>query len=321
MSSPSPKAQSVNEIASAWLERVNAGNWTEQNQTELDAWLAVSSAHRAAYWRLEDAWSNAARLNALRKPMRQPISAQRSFSMLAMARAAVFIAIVGTLGAVGVKSLTSPQTHTYTTGLGGRETLALSDGSRIEMNTNTTLRVTTNARARTVWLDKGEAYFDIKHDAAHPFVVFTAGHRITDLGTKFLIRQNNDRIEVALIEGKARVDSSDAAKAQSAILTPGEVAIATADRLSVTQRPAAKLANELSWRQGQLIFSETTLADAVAQFNRYNTTKLVVGDSTVAQMKINGTFPTNGTEMFARVTKHILQLRAEKHGDEIVISH
>jgi transmembrane sensor len=188
------------------------------------------------------------------------------------------------------------------------------------LNTNSVLRVAANAHSRTVWLDKGEAYFEIKHDAAHPFVVFTTGHRITDLGTKFLVRQNDDRVEVSVMEGKARLDSDNSARVQSAFLKPGEVAIATADKLSVLQRPVRKLMSELSWRQGQLDFSETTLGEAAAEFNRYNTTKLVVSDLVVARMKINGTFPTDGAEMFARVAQHILQLRAAKHGDEIVIS-
>ena len=318
MNSPGPKAQSVNETASAWLERFHAGNWTEQNQAELDAWLAESSAHRAAYWRLEDAWSNASRLSALRQPVRQPVAQRRILPILA--RTAAVIAVVGAAGIFAAQYSGFPETQIYATGLGGRETLALSDGSRIELNTNTVLRVATNARSRTVWLDKGEAYFEIKHDAAHPFVVFTAGHRITDLGTKFLVRQNEDRVEVALMEGSARVDSDNSAQAQSAVLKPGEVAIATAEKLSVLQRPIRKLTSELSWRQGQLMFTETTLGDAVAEFNRYNTTKLVVKDPTVARMKINGTFPTDGAEMFARVAQHILQLRAAKRGDEIVIS-
>jgi transmembrane sensor len=312
------KAQSINEIASVWLERVHSGNWTEQNQEELDAWLAESSAHRAAYWRLEDAWSNASRLTALRPPMQQPAAGRRILPTLA--RMAAVIAVVGALGVVGAKYLASPETQTYVTGLGGRETLALSDGSHIELNTNTVLRVATNTSKRTVWLDKGEAYFQIKHDAAHPFVVFAAGHRITDLGTKFLVRQDKDRVEVALMEGSARLDSDDAIHAHSAVLTPGEVAVATADKLSVTRRPVRKLTSELSWRQGQLIFTETTLGDAAAEFNRYGITKLVVNDPAVARMKINGTFPTDGAEMFARVAQHILQLHAAKRGDEIVIS-
>jgi transmembrane sensor len=308
------RPQSVNEIASLWLERVHSENWSEQNQAELEAWLAQSSAHRAAYWRLEDAWSNASRLTALRQPMRPPVAQRRILPILA--RCAAVIAVAAAVGVFAARYFGAPQSRAYATGLGDRETLALSDGSRIELNTNTVLRVAARANGRTVWLDKGEAYFEIRHDAAHPFVVFTAGHRITDLGTKFLVRQNRNRVEVALLEGKARVEG----ERRSAVLTPGDVAIATAHSLSVAQKPARNLTNELGWRRGRLIFSETTLADAAAQFNRYNTTKLVVRDPAVARMKINGTFPTGGTEMFARVAQHILQLRAAKHGNEIVIS-
>jgi len=319
MSSLDPKRSSINEIASSWLERVHSGNWTEQNQIELDTWLTESSAHRAAYWRLEDAWSHASRLTALRAPSPQPTARRRFLPILA--RTAAAIAVCGALGVIGAKYLLSPETRAYATGLGGRETITLPDGSRVELNTDTLLRVAVNTNERTVWLDKGEAYFQIKHDAAHPLVAFAAGHRITDLGTKFLIRQDEDHIEVALMEGRARLDSDSAsAPAHSTVLTPGDVAIATADTMSVTQRPIQKLTNELSWRQGQLVFAETTLGDAAAEFNRYNATKLVVSDSVVARMKINGTFPTAGAEMFARVAQHILQLQVVRRGDEVVIS-
>jgi transmembrane sensor len=309
--------QSLNESASVWLERVHSGCWTEQDQAGLDVWLAESSAHRAAYWRLEDAWSNASRLTALRQPMRPSTPPRRILPILA--RAAGAIVLVGTLGIAGTKYFAGPDTRTYATGLGGRETLALSDGSRIELNTNSVLRIAAKANGRTVWLDKGEAYFEIKHDAAHPFVVFAAGQRVTDLGTKFLVRQKKGSVEVALIEGSARVEN-DSNHAQSAVLQPGEIAVATADKLSVVRNGTAKLANELSWRQDQLVFTETTLAEAVAEFNRYNSTKLLVTDPAVARLKINGTFPTTGAEMFARVSQHILQLHTAKRGNEIVIS-
>jgi transmembrane sensor len=319
MSGSDSKRSSINEVASTWLERFHAGNWTEQNQIELDAWLNLSSAHRAAYWRLEDAWSHASRLTALHRPSSQPVARRRFLPMLA--RTAAAIAVCGGLGVIGAKYLLSPETRAYATGLGGHQIVILPDGSRIELNTNTVLRVAADTGKRIVWLDKGEAYFQIKHDAVHPLVVFAADHRITDLGTKFLVRQNEDRIEIALMEGRARLDTDGtSARGHSTILTPGDVAMATADAISVTQRPAQKLANELSWRQGQLVFTETTLGDAAAEFNRYNATKLVVSDAAVARMKINGTFPTAGAEMFARVAQHILQLQVVRRGDEVVIS-
>jgi transmembrane sensor len=319
MSVSTSKPSSINEVASAWLERANAGGWTEEKQSELHAWLAESAAHRAAYWRLEDAWSHAARLTALQTPRPRPVSTRPILPMLA--RTAAAVAVCCALGVVGAKYFLSPKTRTYATGLGAREIYTFPDGSRIELNTDTVLRVAANTGERTVWLDKGEAYFQIKHDVAHPLVVFAAGHRITDLGTKFLVRQEEDRIEVALMEGRARLDTDGTrVRTRSAVLTPGEIAVATADTTSITQRPMRRLTDELGWRQGQLVFTETTLGDAASEFNRYNATKLVVSDAAVARMRINGTFPTAGAEMFARVAQHILQLQATRRGDEIVIS-
>lgn len=314
------KPLSINEIASGWLERAHAGNWGEQDQAELDAWLAASSAHRAAYWRLEDAWSQAARLSALRAPEVQRSAERRVLPILARTAAVVIACAVA--GIIGMKYFLSPEARTYATGLGGHKIIVLPDGSRIELNTNTLLRVAATADKRTVWLDRGEAYFQIRHDAVHPLVVFAEGHRITDLGTKFLIRQDENRIKVTLLEGRARLDADNASAGHihSTILKPGDVAVATADTLAVTQSPAQKLSNELGWRQGQLVFAETSLGDAAAEFNRYNATKLVVSDPAVARMRINGTFPTSGAEMFARVAQHILQVQASRRGDQVVIS-
>ena len=319
MNSPDPKAQSINEIASAWLERVNAGNWTDENQAELDAWLAESSARRAAYWRLEDAWSNASRLSALHVPMRQPALQQRILPILA--RTAAVIAIVGVAGIVAAKYFGTPESQTYTTGLGGRETLALSDGSRIELNTGTELRLAADGTQRKVWLDKGEAFFDIKHDASRPFVVITAGHRITDLGTKFVVREAADSLEVTLVEGRARFESADTAiKPQLAFLSPGDVVVATATSMDVTRKSQKDLSAELGWRRGVLVFRHTTLAEAAAEFNRYNTQRLVIGDEKTASLQINGTFKNDDAASFAGTARAVFGLRVEKRGDEIVLS-
>jgi transmembrane sensor len=176
-------------------------------------------------------------------------------------------------------------------------------------------------RGRTARLEKGEAYFQIKHDAAHPFVVMAAGHRIADLGTKFLVRTRPGRLEVSLMEGKALVESmGNAAQPQAALLTPGDVAVATADSLSLHRKPEAELANKLSWRQGLLIFKHTTLADAAAEFNRYNTEKLIIANQSVGRLKIYGTFRAGNASQFAAAAQELLGLKLERSGQDIVIS-
>jgi transmembrane sensor len=218
-------------------------------------------------------------------------------------------------GAMWLKPQT-PQ-HTYSTSIGGRETVMLVDGSQIELNTDTVLRVAKTGRERTVWLDKGEAYFQIRHDADKPFVVWVEGHRVVDLGTKFVVRREPGKFEVSLVEGKAQLDGPGN---RQAVLLPGDVAVATEESLQVSKRPERVMADDLGWRRGVLTFNKTTLADAVAEFNRYNHTKLAVADAATGKRRIYGTFPTTDVEAFTRVVQAVFGLKVAKHGEETIIS-
>ncbi len=69
-----------------------------------------------------------------------------------------------------------------------------------------------------------------------------------------------------------------------------------------------------------LIFRRTTLSEAAAQFNRYNTHKLIVPDASVAELQLGGTFQSNNPELFARIARDVLGLRIQNRGSETVIS-
>jgi transmembrane sensor len=209
---------------------------------------------------------------------------------------------------------------TYATPVGGRQTLTLADGTRIELNTDTVLKLNKERGIRSVTLVKGEAYFQVQHDAQRPFVVETAGHTVTDLGTKFTVRAEPDRIEVRLVEGKARLDAVDAAKPQpSMLLKPGDVAVATATAMSVKRESMNKLSDDLGWRRGLIVFRDTTLADAAAKLNRYNTNKLVI-DARAARLKINGTFRADDAQTFAQMARDVFGLRITTTADNTRLS-
>jgi transmembrane sensor len=191
----------------------------------------------------------------------------------------------------------------------------------VELNTNTVLRARMTTQERVVWLDKGEAFFQIKHDPAHPFVVMAGDHRVTDLGTQFMVRRDPGRMEVAVIQGRVTFDRPDApTRSQVALLMPGDVATATAEGMRVTKAADKVLTNELAWRSGLLVFDKTTLADAAAQFNRYNRIKLVIADPAAALVTIDGTFKVHNIGDFTHLAQAVLGLRIAIHGDEVVIS-
>jgi transmembrane sensor len=311
----------IEERAGYWLERRDFGNLDAEELAAFDAWIGKSLAHRIAYVRLAAAWTRTERLAALRRhsaEQSEPAMHKRRHPFAILAAAFVVTAM---LGAGAALFLMKPRETVYTTSIGGHRTTMLADGSTVELNTDTVVRVIENADRRIVEIDRGEAYFQIKHDAARPFVVKVAGHSVTDLGTKFLVRSETGRLEVVLTEGRARLESADAdVGAPSVVLTPGDVAIATARAMSVTRNSPTHLANVLGWRHGVLVFDHTTLAAAADEINRYNRKKLVIADVAAGKFMIGGTFPTNGVETIAAAAKDFFGLRVEDRGDEILIS-
>ncbi len=327
MSAASKGARSAKEIkaqAASWLERRDREDWSPADQLVLEEWLAESLAHATSFWRLEAGWGRTERLGALREPMRasgvEPISRWPN-----PARIVAALCVIATLGAFGTRMTLGSHEHVYTTPIGGHEIITLRDGSSIELNTDTSLRVALDGNTRAVTLDKGEAYFQVVHDASHPFVVNVAGHRVTDLGTKFLMRKDVRRVEVALYEGRASFELTlVGSNSRKAILAPGDVVVAGtgqyASQQVIKNEPAQMLVNKLAWQRGFLVMNHTTLAEAVRDLNRYNTEKIVIANPAAAQLEMYGTVPINGASGFVRVVQSVLGLRVEKHGNEIVIS-
>lgn len=298
------------------IARKDGGEWTAERQSELEEWLAQSFAHRAAYLRLDAAWSKADRVRALR-PHRPRAGSASPLGKASMRIAAVLVLFAG-IG-FGVQQLAPPaKISTYATPVGGRETLRLADGSEIELNTDTVLRTSVTRESRIVWLDRGEAYFSVAHDPAHPFVVHAAGQKVTVLGTKFTVRRDARALEVSLIEGRIRFNAKS--KTAPIDLAPGDVVTAKAGTVTLSHKSKRNLAAEVSWRRGVIVFDRTALADAARELNRYNAQKIVLGDERTAKTTIGGTFEATNVEGFARVVHAALGLKVEYRPGEIVIS-
>lgn len=308
-------AAHIDEVAARWLLRREAEDWSGDDQAALDAWIEADPLHRMAYWRLEHGWSQADRLSALRTP-REPRVSSRAVSLWRRA------AVLGALAACLVAAIVAPFVgqlgrDTYATEIGGHEAVPLADGTRVELNTQTRLRAAVSDKARDVWLDRGEAYFEVAHDAGRPFVVHVGRRQVTVLGTKFSVRRESDRIEVDVVEGRVRVSAGEATPPP--VLTRGDRLIAEGRSTLVTQ-DGDRVANALVWRKGLVSFDQSTLAAAAAEFNRYNRKKLVIDDPTAAAMRIGGSFEAENVEAFARLLQEAYGLKVEDDGDKLKIS-
>ena len=192
----------------------------------------VASVHvpPVAFLRAQAAWGRADKLVALRTAKTSRIAETLKDVLPTALRAVAAAAVIAVVGVAARGYLTTTNEKTYTTPVGGRETITLVDGSQIALNTDTVLRMDLSGRERRVWLDRGEAYFHVTHNAQRPFRVFAGNRTVTDLGTRFSVRRDTD-------PGQGRTTSDPAITASSA----RQAASSGEDNLGLVMRPTIRL--------------------------------------------------------------------------------
>ena len=310
--------------AAEFLGQRRFGSWTEADQAALDKWLAESTSHYVAYLRLKGIAARAEGLaaqNAL-ESARTPNGAPRKFRSswfaipLVMA-AAASIALIAAPRLPLLKAFMQPPDRTYSTDVGGRTLVKFGDGTEVELNTDTVMRFRMTTTERKVWLQRGEAWFHVAHNAQRPFAVVIGGRQITDLGTEFYVRRKVQGLEVALLNGRAALSGDGAL---TTVLKPGDDAIATSTFVSVTHKTSQELNDELAWRRGMLVFRGARLSDAVREVNRYNTVKLVIVDPSIANLRFTGEVRNDNFEDFLETAQTLMGLHADRRGGDILLS-
>lgn len=318
------RAADIEQRAAEWLMRRGEPDWSSTDQDALEQWLAESMENKAAFWRLDFGQRQISCSGANDVETPQPVSIiQRRWLARAMA-AAASIAIVAGLGWTIWPSLRPPEPRALLaeTVVGGRGQMSFSDGSRVELNTSSRARAAFGARNRDIWLDRGEAYFEVAHDRTRPFTVHAGNARVTVLGTKFSVRRDGNRVIVAVAEGRVRLENGEPSAAGSAtLITAGDTAIMRGDAILLASRSADRVDNEQAWRHGMLRFDQETLANVAAEFNRYNHRQIVVADPEVAGLRIGGAFHARNVDTFVRLLQDAYGLHVERRGDEIKISN
>lgn len=319
-------ARAVESEAAEWLAKEDGGAWSPASRQALVAWLDASTANRVAYLRLKSVWMRADALRAVplaaeppSVPSRSAATSRRQFGHWRAAAAALLV--VGlSITAIGLRR-ESPGGEAHRTAVGARMPLALADGSSVLLNTDTLLHASVGTDARIVHLERGEAYFEVAPDAAHPFVVQAGRQRITVLGTKFSVRLDGDNVQVRVVEGRVKVQNNGLFSVDpGTVLGRNEVARSSAGPLEVSSRAAAQLADDLSWRAGRIVFDRTTLAEAATEFNRYNARKLSIADPATAAIRIGGRFELANVDAFARLLRQGFGVDVREADGRIVIS-
>lgn len=324
------RAEQAMDRAAKWVLAQEEPEWSPTDQLELERWLNESDGHRTAYLRLCHGWREADRVSALGAghvggPRQTPRRAVPRWSIPIGIAAAVMLMIVGTATyrpEIFQSVLRREVAQSHQTPIGVRRTIDLSDGSKVELNTASKVRASLGPEKREVWLDEGEAFFEVAHRNGRPFVVNAGDRRITVLGTKFSVRRQSGKVTVAVLEGRVRVDEIEQGRAvRSSVIIGGDVAIAQGAATLVTARSARKVEDALAWRRGMLSFDQVDLGAITAEFNRYNGRKLIIADPQVAALRIGGMFPSNDPEAFVRLLRDAYGLKIEDTPDGVKISN
>lgn len=268
-----------------------------------EAWRDASPAHRAAFERVAHGWNlfggeragDALRLAAAEARTAAHAARRRRRSRQA---AGAFAAIAASLVLALLVWPWLDAADVYRTGVGERRMVTLADGSQLTLDGASTVRVRYRRGARELWLDQGQARFDVARDPARPFSVHAGSRVVTATGTAFNIDLMRGRVVVTMIEGHVRVTPAEAGRA-----APAPVALRAGEQLAA-QGAAGRIervevAGATAWQSGRLIFEDEPLALAVERVNRHVQRKIVLADTRARALRVSGVFKTAEADRFA----------------------
>ncbi|WP_010544777.1 FecR family protein [Sphingomonas elodea] len=256
------------EMAIAWQLRLAEGD--ESSWVDFIGWLEASPAHAAAYDRVATADRL---LDEVRFP--EPVAAAGNDNQPAPRRMRWWIgggASAAAAVALALLPAIQPRGQAYevATRDGERRTVALGDGTRIELSGGTRLTLD-RANPRVATLDRGEALFHVRHDAAQAFTLRVGGVAVRDLGTVFNVAHGEGRLSVAVSEGAVAFEPGGT----SVTLRPGDALSAREDGSAlVRSRIAPGLVG--GWRSGHLSFTGQPLGEVASTLKRLYGTQIAL---------------------------------------------
>ena len=333
----SMSSEQIDREAAQWLARLDSQPENAALRAQFESWRSADARHAAAYLRLSIAWARMDRLSALsagpssidsdtlrarseryRDATSDKSSNVRGYKWRRAAIAAGFVLL--TLG--GLVLFNSFSGETLTTQVGGFARARLTDGSTVELNTGTRLKVHMDDEFRRVELLAGEATFSVAHEPARPFIVNAGEATVRAVGTRFNVRRRVESVDVLVTEGTVRVArarySGGAEVANSALVSAGESALIAPTHIDRAPITPALADRALAWHHGSLEFESSTLAEIVAEFNRYNERRIVIDDPDLAAMQIGGRFSATNPDGFVHVLTDF-GIRADITDSEIVL--
>jgi transmembrane sensor len=288
------------EEAMDWFLELKARPNCRDTEAAFQAWIGRSELHVRSRemalktWQLlgevppvhERLWRGARPLSLAEPPSRRRQG--RAETRLAVGAAVLALAACLVLF-VSLPALLLWWQADHVTDTAQTRTIALEDGSIIEMGGDSAIATDISAVARHVRLLKGEAFFTVARDPSRPFVVDAGGVEVSVLGTAFDVQLARAETTVELAHGTVAVSYSAMDHNQNFELAPGEMATVAHATGAVTRSAIAP--DEIgAWRSGKMFVNNVTVADAAERLQRYHSAWIAVPQAALAARRVTGVY-------------------------------
>jgi transmembrane sensor len=354
-----PANRQIIEEAAEWFVELNEGEADEITRQRFDAWLRLSPEHVRAYLKILPVWEEGSQLDtpeatgdpkaliawaragnnvvpldlersdADKEPVPVAVSKESVAKPAEAARRSLHLAIAACALIAIFGAWLYIQRGTYATGIGEQRLVTLSDGSTIELNSRSRLKVRLTEYERSIELIEGQALFRVAKDKTRPFTVRSGDGSVRAVGTQFDVYRKRTGTVVTVVEGRvALLTLSSAslpphagerkAETSSVTLSAGEQAILIPSAPPEPRR--ANVAIATAWTQQRLEFSRTPLAEVAEEFNRYNERQLVVKEGELKAFNVSGTFSSSDPASLVRFLRAQPGIKVRESASAILVS-
>lgn len=315
MSDPQSARSVADREATEWHVRLGERPVSAETLAAFKAWRATA-ANAEAYHRVETLWRSSGSLSGdtdIQKLTGDTLRASRPSKARARSRLIPALAVLAPVVVAAVAlMLWLPTRGLHETQVGEFRSVRLEDGTQVRLDTDTRLKVRFDGGRRRIFLEQGQALFEVAHDADRPFRVVAGETEVTALGTVFDVRREPAGARVTLVQGAVAVTETGTGDARRWRLGPGQqVETARANAAPRAVDPAVAT----SWSEGRLIFRGAPLSEAVDEVNRYLPQKIVLAPGPDADVPVNGVFETGDREAFVSAVTDLFDLTAEPRAD------
>jgi transmembrane sensor len=301
--------------AALWAARLDGSHLGSTERAELEAWLGEDPGRRVLLKHYQQLSADLGELlpalvatGAVAMPA--PAPARRRWNPWALVSAGLLATAAVAVGVVLVRP--GPRADTIAASLGQRREFTLADGSRVELNANTSLVVENGRAERRVHLANGEAYFIVSKDKGRPFIVETPAGSVRVTGTIFNVRtETATELDVTVVEGSVQVRPGGEQASEKRDLKPGDSLSTRAQGVTVRQLSAEELADTLAWRRGEIAFNGMPLSEALARVSRLYGRRFTASPA-AANIAIGGRLTVDDLDGFFGALEQMIKVRATR---------